>query len=391
MKKVVVAMDAFKGSMTSLEAGNAGKEGILQVHPDWRVEVYPVADGGEGTVDALTYGKAAVSSCTCEITGPLGERRKAGYISYENEQGKVAVIEVAAAAGLPLIPTESRNPMRTTTYGVGELIRHAVLRGCRQFVIGLGGSGTNDGGVGMLQALGYRFLDADGREISYGAEGVSHLADIRWEKRMPELADCTFRVACDVKNPLTGEQGCSAVFAPQKGADVQMIPLLEQAMEHYADIVEQKLQPFTERNMIGHDRYTPGSGAAGGLGYAFLMFLHAGLEPGVEIVLDEIHLEEAIATADYVVTGEGRMDGQTLMGKTPYGVAVRAKTCGEIPVLAFAGCFGTGIEACKDSGLFKQCYAVADEVSEEEQRHALETVHAFRNLKRCVANVFREL
>ena len=177
MKKIVVAVDSFKGSMTSLEAGNAVRAGIHKIHSDWKVEVYPVADGGEGTVEALTYQKN-VTERTCTVTGPLGERMEASYIWYDGESGQTAVIEMAAAAGLPLVPDERRNPMHTTTYGVGELIRDAIRQGCRRFIIGIGGSATNDAGVGMLQALGYHFYDQAGNEVAYGAEGLSKVADI---------------------------------------------------------------------------------------------------------------------------------------------------------------------------------------------------------------------
>ena len=380
MKKIVVAVDSFKGSMTSLEAGNAVKTGIHKIHLDWKAEVYPVADGGEGTVEALTYQKN-VTERTCMVTGPLGERIEASYIWYDGENGRTAVIEMAAAAGLPLVPQEKRNPMRTTTYGVGELIRDAIWQGCRRFIIGIGGSATNDAGVGMLQALGYHFYDQAGNEVAYGAEGLSKIADIGFEDVLLELSSCTFQIACDVNNPLIGETGCSVVFAPQKGADADMVDVMDAAMKRFADLVEHiamcdmgPLRPNGTRN-------TPGVGAAGGLGYAFLMFLNAALRPGIDIVLDEIGLEQAIVNADLVITGEGRLDAQTLMGKTPTGVARLAKKYGK-RVIAVAGCFGEGIEKCKQSGMFDACYAVDDILTETEKKHAMEKEYAIANLRR---------
>lgn len=380
MKQIIVAVDSFKGSMTSLEAGNALKEGVHKIHSDWKAEVYPVADGGEGTVEALTYQKN-VTERTCMVTGPLGERIEASYIWYDGESGRTAVIEMAAAAGLPLVPQEKRNPMRTTTYGVGELIRDAIWQGCRRFIIGIGGSATNDAGIGMLQALGYHFYDQVGNEVAYGAEGLSKIADIGFEDVIFELSQCTFQIACDVNNPLIGETGCSVVFAPQKGADADMVDMMDAAMKRFADLVEHIAMCDMGPIRPNGTRNTPGVGAAGGLGYAFLMFLNAALRPGIDIVLDEIGLEQAIAKADLVITGEGRLDAQTLMGKTPAGVARLAKKYGK-RVIAVAGCFGEGIEMCKQSGMFDVCYAVNDILTETEKKHAMEKEYAIANLRR---------
>ena len=386
-KKIVVAMDSFKGSLTSLEAGNAVRDGILERYPDVDVQIFPVADGGEGTVEALTFGKEHVQTRTIPVTGPVGTEVSARYTIYEQAGEKTAVLEMAQAAGLPLVPEERRNPMHTTTYGVGEMIRDAITCGCRKFILGIGGSATNDAGIGMLQALGYHFLDAIGRE----------------EKVMPELSSCTFQIACDVTNPLVGAQGCSAVFAPQKGADAKMVQAMDVAMNRYADIVEdmyRKNPTLMENQLTGYDeadknvekndrqsqvknRMTPGAGAAGGLGYACLMFLHAALKPGIDIVLDEIQIAQAIKTADAVITGEGRFDAQTLMGKTPIGVARIAKLY-SVPVYAFAGCFGADVQACIDSGVFAGCYAASVTSTEEEKRLAMEKKQAYMNLKACV-------
>lgn len=392
--KIVVAMDSFKGSLTSLEAGNAVRDGILEQYLDFDVQIFPVADGGEGTVEALTFGKEYVQTRTISVTGPVGTEVSAGYTIYEQAGEKTAVLEMAQAAGLPLVPEEKRNPMHTTTYGVGEMICDAITCGCRKFILGIGGSATNDAGIGMLQALGFHFLDATGREVGYGAEGLAQVRSVTTEDVLPELASCTFQIACDVTNPLVGAQGCSAVFAPQKGADAKMVQAMDAAMNRYADVVEdwyrkkqavmanQQAESFEQEN---HDkkRMTPGAGAAGGLGYACLMFLHAALKPGIDIVLEEIQIEQAIKTADAVITGEGRLDAQTLMGKTPIGVARIAKSY-EVPVYAFAGCFGANVQACIDSGVFSGCYAASTASTEEEKRLAMEKTQAYANLKACV-------
>ena len=404
-KKIVVAMDSFKGSLTSLEAGNAVRDGILENYPDFDVQIFPVADGGEGTVEALTFAKEHVQARTISVTGPVGTEVQAWYTIYGQAGERTAVLEMAQAAGLPLVPEEKRNPMHTTTYGVGEMICDAIACGCRKFILGIGGSATNDAGIGMLQALGFHFIDEAGKEVGYGAEGLAQVRSITTENVLPELASCTFRVACDVTNPLVGAQGCSAVFAPQKGADAKMVQEMDAAMNRYADIVEdmyRKDPVLMENQQTGYDeasknvdkndrqrhdknRMTPGVGAAGGLGYACLMFLHATLKPGIDIVLDEIQIEQAIKTADAAITGEGRLDAQTLMGKTPIGVARIAKSY-EVPVYAFAGCFGADVQTCIDSGVFAGCYAASTANTEEEKRLAMEKTHAYANLRNCVRN-----
>lgn len=404
-KKIVVAMDSFKGSLTSLEAGNAVRDGILENYPDFDVQIFPVADGGEGTVEALTFAKEHVQARTICVTGPVGTEVQAWYTIYGQAGERTAVLEMAQAAGLPLVPEEKRNPMHTTTYGVGEMIRDAIACGCRKFILGIGGSATNDAGIGMLQALGFHFIDEAGKEVGYGAEGLAQVRSITTENVLPELASCTFRVACDVTNPLVGAQGCSAVFAPQKGADAKMVQEMDAAMNRYADIVEdmyRKNPTPMENQLTGYDEadknvekndrqsqvknhMTPGAGAAGGLGYACLMFLHAVLKPGIDIVLDEIQIAQAIKTADAVITGEGRFDAQTLMGKTPIGVARIAKLY-TVPVYAFAGCFGADVQTCIDSGVFAGCYAASTANTEEEKRLAMEKMQAYANLRNCVRN-----
>ena len=321
---VIVAIDSLKGSLSSLQAGAAAKAGILRAIPDAIVSVKPVADGGEGTVTALVSGLSG-RSVTIAVSGPLGETVEAAYGILPDH---TAVIEMAEAAGLPLVPAEKRNPMNTTTYGVGEMILHALDEGCRNFIIGIGGSATNDGGTGMLRALGCRFRKADGSEIALGAQELSELATIETEALDPRLEESHFSIACDVTNPLCGPSGASYIFAPQKGADPATVQKLDAVLAHLADMTAVTL---------GTDlRDQPGAGAAGGLGFAFASYLNGTLRPGVDIVLDAVLPESELRAADIVATGEGRFDGQTAMGKAPVGIARRAKACG-CKVIVLAG------------------------------------------------------
>jgi glycerate kinase len=337
--KVVVAIDSFKGSLSSMEAGAAIAEGIHRVSKDIDVQVRPLADGGEGTVEALTAGMNGKTEHV-SVTGPLGNTVEASYgIIAET---KTAIIEMAAAAGITLLAEKDRNPLYTTTYGVGELIQDAIKKGCRNFIVGIGGSATNDGGVGMLQALGYGFLDAAGRQVPYGAEGLARIVKITDDRVVPELKECHFKIACDVTNLLCGEQGCSAVFGPQKGATLSMVEEMDKWLMHYAALTKEKY-PQSDRNK-------PGTGAAGGLGFAFLSYTNAVLESGVKIVLEETKLEEHIKSADIVITGEGRLDSQTIMGKAPIGVARMAKQYGK-KVLAFSGCVTEDAVLCNRHGI----------------------------------------
>lgn len=426
MKKILVAVDSFKGSMTSLEAGNAIEKGIKSILPDAEIRVRPVADGGEGTTEALIYGRDGVSRERCSVTGPLGDKITAEYTIYDAADGRTAVMEMAAAAGLPLVPEGQRDPMHTTTYGVGEMIRDAVAKGCERFIVGIGGSVTNDGGIGMLQALGFSCLDANGHEVPYGAEGLGVLERIVIPGKMlvrknsselavadpvdtpivgtaaisgagavdescvddddfaSRLSRCTFSIACDVTNPLVGELGCSRVFAPQKGADAEIVEIMDGYMKNYADVVERSAEGKSDRN-------TPGAGAAGGLGYAFLMFLGGKLMPGIDIVLSEIGFETDVEWADTVITGEGRIDAQTMMGKTPAGVARLAKEHGKY-VIAIGGCLGDGAENCVKEGLFNECYAVnnvlgIDDSDSEQMRTAMKPENAAANLTTCAAKI----
>lgn len=371
--KAVIAIDSFKGSLTSIEAGNTVKQAYLDVLGGKAV-VYPVADGGEGTTETLLtalHGKRVTKT----VTGPLGEPVEAFY-GIVNE-GKTAVLEMAVAAGLPLVPPNFRNPMNTTTYGVGELILDAMDQGVREFVLGIGGSATNDGGLGMLSALGMQFLDKEGKRCGIYGKDVENVAGICQDGADPRLYDCTFRVACDVTNPLCGENGATAVFGPQKGADADMIKRLDRGLSKYADLTEQLLK--------GSFRDMPGAGAAGGLGFALLAFLNAELIPGIEQVLDLLQVEKEMKTADLVITGEGRIDGQTAMGKTPVGVAALAKRHAK-PVIAFGGCIGEGAQACNEKGIDAYFPILRDMLSKEE---AMDPETAQENLYQTAVQIFR--
>lgn len=391
--KITVAMDSFKGSMTSLEAGNAVKNGILSICPDANVEVYSVADGGEGTVEALASAhKNEVKNINVYVTGPLGEKIEAGYAIIDD----LAIIEMAAAAGLNLVAENKRNPLNTTTYGVGEMIRDAILRGCRRFIIGIGGSATNDCGIGMLQALGYRFVDEKGRDVGYGAQGLGKISDIYFENVMYKLSSCEFNIACDVTNPLVGELGCSRVFAPQKGADNESVQLMEGYMNRFADLVEHIavcdmgdihniwLKKCDKSNGVMIDRTYPGSGAAGGLGYAFLMFLNSTLKSGIDIVLDEIKIENNIIGSDYVITGEGKLDLQSIKGKTPIGVAKLAKKYDK-KVLVFAGIVEQGAETFVKERLIDAYYQIDKKNMSLDE--AMIKENAMNNLKETVSSI----
>ena len=369
---LLIAMDSLKGSLTSLEAGKAVEAAFLSVVPRGTAQVCPVADGGEGTVTALTLGLGGEIK-TATVTGPLGAPVTAHYGILP---GGVAVLEMAEVAGLPLVAPEKRDPMYTTTYGVGELIRKAMDQGCRRFVIGIGGSATNDGGTGMLTALGYDFLDATGAPIAPGAKGLEALNSISAHRADPRLSECTFRVACDVTNPLCGPLGCSAVFAPQKGAGETDIPRMDAWLSEYARL--------TAGLLPDADPQRPGAGAAGGMGFGLMSYLHAESMPGVELILSQTGMEEKMKAADLVVVGEGKLDGQTAMGKAPAGVARLAKKYGK-PVIAFAGCLGSDVAACKACGI-DEYYAITP--ADMPLAQAMEPATAYENLKNTATDVF---
>ena len=337
--KVVIAIDSFKGSISSPDAGAAIREGIHRVFPDAEVFVHPLADGGEGTVEALALGMHGRIR-TVTVTGPLGTPVEAVYGILDDS--KTAIIEMSAAAGITLVDEPNRNPLYTTTYGVGELIRDAIINGCRNFIVGIGGSATNDGGIGMLKALGVRFLDENDVDAGEGGQALAKVSRIDISGLNPLLREAHIQVACDVNNPLCGEIGSTYVYGPQKGVTENQKKQLDEDMAHFAQITSQAL---------GTDYCnTPGAGAAGGLGFAFLSYLGATLTPGIELILNAIGLEQELSDANVVVTGEGRLDFQTAMGKAPVGVAKLAKKH-HAKVIAFAGSVTKEAAACNKEGI----------------------------------------
>ena len=372
--KIIVAIDSMKGSLSSLDAGEAIATGIHRVYKDAEVVVRPLADGGEGTASALTLGMGGVWH-TVKVTGPLGNMVEAGYGILESSH--TAIMEMSAAAGITLIPFEKRNPMHTTTFGVGEMIVDAIKKGCRNFIVGIGGSATNDGGIGMLQALGFEFMSAEGKAVDYGAIGLSQLESINTDHVLPELHECSFKIACDVNNPLCGDKGCSAVFGPQKGATAEMVKKMDLDLNYYGELT-QKVFPKA-------DMFYPGTGAAGGLGFAFLSYTNAVLKSGISIVLEETRLADYIKDADLVITGEGRLDAQTVMGKAPSGVASLAKKYGK-KVLAFSGCVSKDATACNAAGIDAFFPILREVVTLDEAMHS---DNARANMADTVEQVFR--
>ena len=372
--KVVVAIDSLKGSLSSLEAGSAISEGIHRALKDAEVIVRPLADGGEGTVEALALGMNGRIE-KIKVTGPLGDPVEAAYGIIDETH--TAIIEMSAAAGITLISEQERNPLDTTTYGVGEMIKDAIRKGCRHFIVGIGGSATNDGGIGMLQALGFGFLDVNGNQVGFGAKGLKDIEKITDEAVLPELKECYFKVACDVSNTLCGDQGCSAIFGPQKGATPSMIMQMDKWLADYAGLTQKKY-PKANMNQAG-------TGAAGGLGFAFLSYMNASLESGIKIILDETKLESYVREADMVITGEGRLDGQTVMGKAPIGVANIAKKSGKT-VIAFSGCVTEDAVLCNEHGI-DAFFPILRTVT--TLNDAMDSENARKNMVSTVEQVFR--
>ena len=374
--KVVIAIDSLKGSLSSMEAGMAIKDGILAAKPDAEVIVKPLADGGEGTTDALIEGMNG-ERIDLTVTGPMHTPVDAyyGYLKDTN----TAVMEMASAAGITLVPDSEKNPLLATSYGVGEMINDAIQRGCRNFIIGIGGSVTNDGGIGMLKALGIRFLDENGEDAGEGGQALAKIARIDVSGMNPLLKECHIQVACDVNNPLCGENGSTYVYGPQKGVTEDMKKTLDEAMAHFARVTSETL----ENDYMN----PPGAGAAGGLGYAFLAYTGAALTPGIELILDAVGLEEELSGADVVVTGEGRLDFQTAMGKAPVGVARLAKKY-NAKVIAFAGSVTKEATACNKEGI-DAFFPILRGVCTLAE--AMDPVAARNNMTATVEQVFRLL
>lgn len=374
MKKIVVASDSFKGSLTSLEVAAGAEQGIHEVFPECEVVKVNVADGGEGTMDALrsTLGGQWV---TVAAADPLGRPRDVSYVVLSD--GKTAVIEMSAASGLPLLEPQERNPMLTSTFGTGEMIVDALSRGCRRFLVGIGGSATNDAGMGMLEALGFRFIDKDGKVLPGRGESLSEVVDIDMSHVSPEVKESEFIIACDVDSPFCGPRGAAYVFSPQKGADPQMVAELDAGMEHLAEVIVRT---------TGKDiRNIPGAGAAGGLGGGFLAFLNSRLERGIEMVLDAIAFDDIIRGSDLVITGEGRVDSQTLTGKTPFGIMKRAQKQ-NIRTVAIGGSVKLGDD--DDVSGFDSIWPVTPEGMPLEEAMKAETASA--NVRETVKKIMLE-
>ena len=410
--KILIAIDSFKGSLSSKEAGEAIKSVILRVVPDADVVISPLADGGEGTVETLVEALGG-SLETVRVKGPLFQEVEAHYgilteleksqaetesnthwetltkiyskthsdtypkTKFSPKDGKLAVMEMSQASGITLVSPEERNPLKTSSYGVGEMILDAYHKGCRRFLIGIGGSATNDGGIGMLSALGFRFTKEDGEEILPIGEGLKDLAGIE-NTSVPEgLLQCSFQIACDVENPLYGENGASLIYGFQKGGNKEMLSQMDLWMKHYSELVK-------DHNPAANSE-APGSGAAGGLGFAFRSFLQSELKSGVSLILEETGFSEKMQGADLVITGEGRLDEQSAMGKAPIGVAKLAKEQG-IPVIAFAGAVTEGAKACNQAGI-DAYFPILREITTLED--AMEKETAKKNLADTVEQVMR--
>jgi len=335
--KIIIATDSFKGSHSSLNAAYLIEKGAASVFPDAEYIKIPIADGGEGTVEALVSGLGG-KTVSVRAEGPLGKPVEAFYGVVEGK----AVLEMAAASGLPLLKENEKNPRIASTYGTGEVLLAALKDGYRDITIGIGGSATNDGGAGLAQALGYKLLNTEGKELPRGGAALADIASVDDSDVSPLIKDAKIHVACDVDNPLLGEQGASAVYGPQKGADPKMVKELDSALSRFADVVEQwKGTPI---------RDIPGTGAAGGLGFGLVAFCNAEIKSGIDTILDLVDFESKISGADLVITGEGRIDGQSIRGKVPIGVASRAQPA-DIPVLAIVGSIGDGAQAVYNYGI----------------------------------------
>ncbi|GAA0121659.1 glycerate kinase [Clostridium faecium] len=372
--KFVLAPDSFKESMTSKEACDAMERGIKKIIPDAECIKMPMADGGEGTLEALvecTKGKIY----DVEVMSPLMEKITAHFGMLGNSN--TAVIEMSSASGIMLVPKEKRNPLVTTTYGTGQLIKAALDMGADHLIIGIGGSATNDGGAGMITALGAKLLDKDGKELKLGGGELNKLHNIDISYMDPRIKNVTVEVACDVENPLVGENGASYVFGPQKGATNEMVKILDDSLKHYADKIKEQFNIDISN--------VPGAGAAGGLGGGLLAFLNGKLRSGIELVIHHTALEEKIRNSDYVITGEGSIDNQTIFGKTPIGVSRIAKKHG-VPVIAVAGRIGDDIVTIYDEGIVS-VFSILQKVTYLEE--ALED--GKENLEKTLENIARLL
>jgi glycerate kinase len=372
--KIVISMDSFKGSLSAMEAGEAARDGILRVYPEAEIEVAALADGGEGTVRAIV-GATGGHFEKVKVHDPLGRLITAEY-GVIGGTGTV-VMEMAEASGLTLLSEKERNPLETSTFGFGEMIADAIDKGYRDFVIGIGGSATNDGGFGMLRALGFEFYNQEGTPVPLGAKGLRDLSYIKTENARSVLSECRFTVACDVKNPLCGENGCSAVFGPQKGATPDTVKAMDEWLSRYAALTE----TVVGKDFSSHE----GSGAAGGLGFALLAYLHASLRSGAQTVMEAVSLEEKIREADILITGEGKLDRQSFMGKAPVEAAKIAKKYGKT-VVAFAG--SVSDSACQgDDSVIDAFFPIVSGPCTLAE--AMDKEQARKNMSRAAEQAFR--
>ena len=368
--KIVIASDSFKGSMSSLDVATAASAGVIEVYPDSEIVSVNVADGGEGTVEAIVDALGG-EIVKVQVSDPLGRKIETSY----GIAGETAILEMAAASGLPLLTVEERNPWATSTLGTGEMIMDAIARGCRKFLVGIGGSATNDAGVGMLQAMGFRFYDANGELITQGCGGMlGSIARIDDSLVSAAVKESQFTVACDVDTPFCGPEGAAPVFAPQKGADAEMVKRLDEGMASFAKVITEKYAI----NIVP----VAGAGAAGGMGGAFRAFLGATLKKGIDMVLDAIDFDTTIQGANLVITGEGKVDFQTAKGKTAAGVLNRAKQQ-HIPVVAIGGC----VEMC--DSLVQMGFAGIYPILEEKVplEIAMQRDFAMNNVRKTVARI----
>ena len=372
--KIVAAIDSFKGSMTSLEVSEAFEKGVKKVYKDAEFLKIPLADGGEGTVKALIDNLDG-EMVNIRVKDPL--MRDVDSFYGISGDGKTAVIEMAAASGLPLLDSDERDPMKASTFGTGELIKDALEKGCREFIIGIGGSATNDAGIGMLSALGYIFLDENGDELNPNGENLLKIKSFRDDKVMKEVSEAKFLIACDVDNPFYGSNGAAYVYGKQKGATEEMIKILDKGMENFSNVIRD-----IKKSDISN---ISGAGAAGGLGGAFMAFFNSELKPGIDIITEKIELEKSIIGSDYVITGEGRIDFQTAMGKTPSGVAKLAKKYG-IPVIAIGGSVDDEIGNIYECGI-TAAFSIID--SPMTLNEAMNTKNAQRLVEKTAEQIFR--
>lgn len=373
MRKIIVASDSFKGCLSSLEVAGAVEEGIKSVFPDCEVIKIPMADGGEGLTEVLLYAKGG-KRISVGVHDPCMRERNASYVILAD--GKTAVIELAAASGLPLLLPVERNPLETTTFGTGELIADALRKGCRHILLGIGGSATNDAGTGLLQALGFRFLSKEGEELPGKGICLEEMENVDVTQVMSEIKNTRFQIACDVNNPFYGEEGAAYVFAPQKGATLDQVEQLDKGLRLFAGMIKRVTGVSVDS--------LPGAGAAGGTGGSLKVFLNAGLVSGVKMILDILQFEKLLENVDLVITGEGHLDKQTLRGKVPYGVAVEAQKAG-IPVIALAGKVENE-EELRKTGI-NACYAITPDDMPLET--ALLPEVAAENIQNKVVEIFK--